>query len=110
MTAADLNEEVFACPVFEGSEKRICVSFAAGPSTPEGGLRTLTREQVIFRGRSGLAISGLCCGVWSCTVERQRQQVLVRRALRGAERLCASSSAAGSCATHAPRNRSLCNS
>lgn len=50
MTAADTNEEVFACPVFEGSEKRICVTFAPGPSTPEGGLRTLTRAQVCGRG------------------------------------------------------------
>lgn len=46
MTAADMNEEVFPCPVFEGSEKRISVTFAPGPASPDAGLRALLREQL----------------------------------------------------------------
>lgn len=48
MTGAhhDTSEEVFACPVFEGSEKRISVTFAPGPATPAGGLRSLSRAQL----------------------------------------------------------------
>lgn len=42
--------DVFPCPVFEGSEKRISVTFSAvaGASTPPpaAGLRTLTRAQL----------------------------------------------------------------
>lgn len=43
MTAAP---DVVPCPVFEGSEKRIAVTFTAGPSTPAGGLRSLRRDQL----------------------------------------------------------------
>ncbi len=45
MTGA-ATPDVFPCPVFEGSEKRISVSFSAGTSTPRGGLRCLTRTQL----------------------------------------------------------------
>lgn len=38
--------DVFPCPVFEGSEKRISVTFSAGSSTPSPGLRALTRTQL----------------------------------------------------------------
>ena len=37
---------VFPCPVFEGSEKRISVTFAPGPGAPLGGLRALSRAQL----------------------------------------------------------------
>jgi len=50
MTGAAATPDVFPCPVFEGSEKRISVTFAAaaGASTPPppAGLRTLTRTQL----------------------------------------------------------------
>ena len=45
MTGA-ATPDVFPCPVFEGSEKRISVTFSAGTSTPRGGLRCLTRTQL----------------------------------------------------------------
>lgn len=45
MTGA-ANVDVFPCPVFEGSEKRISVSFSAGTSTPPAGLRSLARHQL----------------------------------------------------------------
>ena len=38
--------QVLPCPAFEGSEKRIEVTFAAGPNTPSDGLRALTRNQL----------------------------------------------------------------
>eukprot|EP00887_Chlorella_sp_A99_P001750 scaffold19.g1750.t1 len=47
MTAPD----IFPCPVFEGSEKRISVHFAAAagaPPPPPGGLRTLARAQLDY--------------------------------------------------------------
>jgi hypothetical protein len=40
------HPDVFPCPVFEGSEKRISVTFSAGTSTPAAGLRSLTRTQL----------------------------------------------------------------
>jgi hypothetical protein len=41
-----MPQEVFPCPVFEGSEKRIAVTFAPGPATPPAGLRTLSRVEL----------------------------------------------------------------
>jgi S-adenosylmethionine decarboxylase len=44
------SPEIFPCPVFEGSEKRISVSFSprgtGAPAPPAAGLRTLTRSQL----------------------------------------------------------------
>jgi ornithine decarboxylase len=38
--------QILPCPVFEGSEKRIEVTFAVSPSSPPEGLRALTRAQL----------------------------------------------------------------
>lgn len=42
------SPEIFPCPVFEGSEKRISVSFrpAPGAAPPASGLRALSRPQL----------------------------------------------------------------
>ena len=95
--------DIFPCPVFEGSEKRISVTFSAGTRTPAVGLRALTRTQLdtmldlaacqIVSSRSNqhfdayvlsesslfvypgaLAVAG-CCGVVECG----RQQAGGRR-------------------------------
>ncbi|KAG7667506.1 hypothetical protein Ndes2526B_g07541 [Nannochloris sp. 'desiccata'] len=43
------SNEIFPCPVFEGSEKRISISFSplsGAPAPPAAGLRALTRTQL----------------------------------------------------------------
>jgi hypothetical protein len=44
--APTAEEGPFHCPVFEGSEKRLSVTFAAGAGTPREGLRALRRDDI----------------------------------------------------------------
>ena len=47
---------VFAAPVFEGSEKRLEVEFAAGEGSPAAGLRALSRADL-----DSLTAAAACC-------------------------------------------------